>query len=112
MVNWEEIELRLAIIQVLLEWKVRKLEKLDLSKTPPAHRDKLLSYYSSVLQIDASLPADYLAEILQLEDSICTKSIEYLVDSAMITKTNSGYQVTCEGVEYLIDVLNKGVPEQ
>lgn len=109
MVTWEEIELQLAILQILLEAKMKQLQLSDeaLSKTPAQHRHALRWYYASVGATDAVCSAATMAEVLRLKTETVESPLKALETKGFVVASDSDYKITAAGSQFIIDELDR-----
>lgn len=110
MFAWEEWELQLAILQILLQAKLKQGEaaaSADFSKTPPAQKPALRAYYEEIGKGKAFIKLETMANILQLKTDDFADAIKFLTTNELIESFKAGYKITDKGSKFIIDELNR-----
>lgn len=110
MVKWLEIELQLAILQVLVDVEIRRGKNVDEIDVSPVHQDKRdawRKYYSDVAANDGFVTVKQVANIFEINESELESAIEYLESNKLIVVSEKGLMITTKGNKFLFEELNK-----
>jgi len=110
MVKWLDLELQLAMLQILLDAEQRQLERpdeIDLSNVHENRREQTRQYYFELSANSGFVTQKQIESILQLEEGLLVETIQFLKTNSLILVSIQGFKITPAGTQFIIDELNK-----